>query len=84
MDRRIESGTATVLGVFCDDIRRLALLAMAFSVVGLAATGCSSMGQGVRARLIVPVPSANEYSVGYDDGSYQPPRSPGFNDLTGS
>ena len=73
-----------MLGVFCDDIPRLALLAMAFSVAGLATTGCSSTGQGVKARLIVPVPSANEYSVRYDDRSYQPPRSPGFNDLTGS
>jgi hypothetical protein len=73
-----------VLGVSCDDIRRLALVAMAFSVAGLATTGCSSMGQDVKARLIVPVPSSNEYVVGYDDGSYLPPRSPGFNDLTGS
>jgi hypothetical protein len=72
------------MGVFCDDIRRLALLAMVLSIAGLATIGRSSTRQGVKAGLIVPVPSAHKYSVGNDDGSYQPPRSPGFNDLTGS
>lgn len=47
-------------------------------------TGCSSPGGGVKAGLIAPVINTQPGSVIENDGFYQPPRSPGFNDLTGS
>jgi hypothetical protein len=45
-------------------------------------TGCSSTGTNFAARLVSPA-AANDRNV-EDQGSYQPPRSPGFNDLFGS
>jgi hypothetical protein len=71
-------------GFFFNDMGRAALLAVVFGVVVLLATGCSSTGTGVKAGLIAPVTSASQDSVPEDDGFYHPPRSPGFNDLTGS
>jgi hypothetical protein len=71
-------------GLFFDDIGRAALLAVIFGLALVLATGCSSTGGGVKAGLISPVTSAHQGSVREDDGFYQPPRSPGFNDLSGS
>jgi hypothetical protein len=71
-------------GFFCNDMGRAALLAVVFGVVVVLATDCSSTGGGVKAGLIAPVTSAPQDSVPEDDGFYHPPRSPGFNDLTGS
>lgn len=58
--------------------------AVFFGLAVLVATGCSSTGGGIKAGLVVPVNSSHQGSVSEDDGFYQPPRSPGFNDLTGS
>ena len=55
-----------------------------FGLAVLLATGCASTGGDVRTGLIAPVTTAHQGSVQEDDGFYQPPRSPGFNDLTGS
>jgi hypothetical protein len=55
-----------------------------FGLAILLATGCASTGGGVRTGLIAPVTTAHQGSVQEGDGFYQPPRSPGFNDLTGS
>ena len=55
-----------------------------FGLAVLLATGCASTGGGVRTGLIAPAATAHQGSVQEDDGFYQPPRSPGFNDLTGS
>ena len=55
--------------------------------VGLAvllATGCASTGGGLRTGLIAPLTRADQGSLQEGDGFYQPPRSPGYNDLTGS
>jgi hypothetical protein len=71
-------------GLFSKDIGRVALLAGVFSVGILVMTGCSSTGGGVKAALIAPVASAQQESIREDDEFYQPPRSPGFNDLNGS
>jgi hypothetical protein len=71
-------------GFFFNDMGRAALLAVAFGVAVVLATGCSSTGGGVKAELIAPVTNAPQDSVPEDDGFYHPPRSPGFNDLTGS
>jgi hypothetical protein len=69
-------------GLFLKDIRRSALLALVFGVAVVLTTGCSATGEGVKAELIAPVASYG--STIEDDGFYQPPRSPGFNDVTGS
>ena len=71
-------------GFFINDIGRAALLAVVFVVAVLLATGCSSAGGGVKAGLITPTINSQQNSDPQDDGWYQPPRSPGFNDLTGS
>lgn len=55
-----------------------------FGLAVLLATGCASTGGGVRTGLLAPVTTAHQGSVQEGDGFYQPPRSPGFNDLTGS
>jgi len=55
-----------------------------FGLAVLVATGCASTGGGFRTGLIAPVATTLQGSVQEDDGFYHPPRSPGFNDLTGS
>ena len=71
-------------GLFFNDIGRAALLAVLFGLAIVLTTSCSSTGGSVKAGLIFPVTSAHQGSVREDNGFYQPPRSPGFNDLTGS
>jgi hypothetical protein len=71
-------------GFFFNDMGRAALLAVIFGVVVMLATGCSSTGTGVSTRLVSPVLATQDSSDSQDDGWYQPPRSPGFNELTGS
>jgi hypothetical protein len=71
-------------GLFFDDIGRAALLAVFFGLAIVLATGCSSTSGSVKAGLIVPVVSTQQGTVPENNGFYQPPRSPGFNDLAGS
>jgi len=66
------------------DRGRAALLAIVFGGVVAITTGCSSTEGSVRAGLIAPVIKTQTGTVPEDDGFYRPPRSPGFNDLTGS
>ena len=65
------------------DVGRAALLAIALGGV-VAASGCSSTEGSVRAGLIAPVVKTQAGTVPEDEGFYRPPRSLGFNDLTGS
>jgi hypothetical protein len=69
-------------GLFLKDVRRSALLALVFGVAAVLTTGCSSTGGNAKAGLIAPV--ATYGSTLEDEGFYQPQRSPGYNDLTGS
>jgi hypothetical protein len=55
-----------------------------FGFAVLLATGCASTGGGFRTGLIAPLTPAHQGSVQEGDDFYQPPRSPGYNDLTGS
>ena len=55
-----------------------------FGLPILLVTGCAPTGGGVSTGLIAPVTTAHHGSVQEGDGFYQPPRSPGYNDLTGS
>jgi hypothetical protein len=71
-------------GVFSNQIRQSPLLAVVLATTIVLATGCSSIGTGFSARLISPNPANQQTSNSEDDGWYQPPRSPGFNDLFGS
>ena len=71
-------------GFFFNDMGRAALLAVIFGVVIMLATGCASTGTGISARLVSPVLATQGNSDSQDDGWYQPPRSPGFHDETGS
>ena len=63
---------------------RAALLAIVLGGVVAVTSGCSSTGEGVKAGLIAPVMKTQAGTVPEDGSFYQPPRSPGFNDLTGS
>jgi hypothetical protein len=71
-------------GFFFNDMGRATLLVVILGVVVILATGCSSTGTGFSTRLVSPVAATKGNSDPQDDGWYQPPRSPGFNDLTGS
>jgi hypothetical protein len=60
------------------------LLTAIFGVAVVLATGCGSTSGGVKTALISPVTNTRQSSPPEDGGLYQPLRSPGFNDLTGS
>jgi hypothetical protein len=84
-DRASSSGvTNDCSNRFWNDMGPAVLLAVVFRVGVLLTTGCSSTDRGVNAALIAPVTSAKHDSVREDDGFYQPPKSRGFSDLTGS
>ena len=71
-------------GAFWDPIRRAALLAVALGTTVVLATGCSSTGTGINARLISPVPTNQQAANFEDDTWYRPSLSPGFDsDLFG-
>ena len=70
---------------FWDHIRRAALLTLTLGTTVVLATGCSSTGTGINARLISPVPNNQQAANSEADNWYQPSRSPGFDpDLFGS
>ena len=71
-------------GGFRDHIRRAALLAVALGTTVVLATGCSSTGTGMNARLISAAPTSQQ-AANFEDGNwYQPSLSPGFDsDLFG-
>jgi hypothetical protein len=73
-------------GVFAKHIARAALLLpVALGATVLLATGCSSTGAELDARLISPVPNNQQATNSEADNWYQPSRSPGFDpDLFGS
>jgi hypothetical protein len=65
-------------GALWDHVRRAALLAVALGTTVVLATGCSSTGAGINARLISPVPT-NQQAANFDDDNwYRPSLSPGF------
>lgn len=68
-------------GLFFNEIRQRALLLAIFALAIAVASGCTSTGGDVRAGLIAPVTGADRSSNG---SHYQAPRSPGFNDISGS
>jgi hypothetical protein len=68
----------------CNNVGRATLLSAIFGVAVVLATGCASTSGGVKTALIYPVTNARQSSPPEDGGLYQPLRSPGFNDLTGS
>ena len=71
-------------GGFWDHIRRAALLAVALGTTVVLATGCSSTGTKINARLISPVPTNQQAANFGEDNWYQPSLSPGFDsDLFG-
>ena len=71
-------------GAFWNHIRRPALLAVALGTTVVLATGCSSTGTKINARLISPVPT-NQQAANFEyENWYQPSLSPGFDsDLFG-
>jgi hypothetical protein len=71
-------------GAVWDHIRRAALLAVAFGTTVVLATGCSSTGAGMNARLISPVPTNQQAASFENENWYRPSLSPGFDsDLFG-
>jgi hypothetical protein len=72
-------------GAILVHIGRSALFAVALGTTVVLATGCSSTGTGLNARLISPVLPNQQATNFEDDNWYQPSRSPGFDsDLFGS
>jgi hypothetical protein len=73
-------------GVFAQHIARAALLLpVALGATVVLATGCSSTGTALDARLISPIPNNQQATHSEADNWYQPSRSPGFDpDLFGS
>jgi len=69
---------------FLADIGCPALLALLFGLMVALTTSCTSTGGGVKAGLIAPVVTVSQTSANENDCFYQPPRGPGFNELTGS
>ena len=65
-------------GAWWDHIRRAALLAVALGTTVVLATGCSSTGTGISARLISPVPTNLQAANFGEENWYQPSLSPGF------
>jgi hypothetical protein len=53
-------------GFFFNDMGRAALLAVIFGVVVMLATGCSSTGGAVKARLMEPQPNADIVAANRD------------------
>ena len=71
-------------GAFWNHTTRPALLAIALWTTVVLATGCSSTGTGISARLISPVPANQQAANFEDDNWYQTALSPGFDsDLFG-
>jgi hypothetical protein len=73
-------------GVFAEHVARaVLLLPVALGATVVLATGCSSTGTALDARLISPVPN-NQQATNSEVGNwYQPSRSPGFDpDFFGS
>jgi hypothetical protein len=71
-------------GLFFNDMGRTAFLTVILGVGVVLATGCSQTGMGFSTKLVSPVRTTQDDSDPQDDGWYQPPRSPGFDDLTRS
>ena len=73
-------------GVFAKHIAGAALLLpVALGATVVLATGCSSTGTELDARLISPVPNNQQATNSEADNWYPPSRSPGFDpDLFGS
>jgi hypothetical protein len=69
---------------FLDRIGREELLAVVLGITVVLAPGCSSTGTAFNTRLISPLQTNQQAANFENDGSYQPPRSPGFHDLFGS
>ena len=67
-----------------NNVGRAALLAIVLDGVVAITAACSSTEGSVRAGLIAPVVKTQAGTVPEDEGFYRPPRSPDFNDLTGS
>jgi hypothetical protein len=71
-------------GTVLNHMRRAALPAVTLVVAIVLATGCSSTGAGLNARLTSPIPTDPWAPNSEDDSLYQPPRSPAFDpDLFG-
>jgi hypothetical protein len=67
--------------LFVRHIERAGLLALALGATVVLATGCSSTGTGLGARLISPVPNKQLTTNSEDDSWYQRSRSPALGDF---
>jgi hypothetical protein len=68
-------------GLSVKHIERAGLLAVALGAIAVLATGCSSTGAGLGARLISPVPNKRLTTNSEDDSWYQRSRSPALSDF---
>jgi hypothetical protein len=77
------SHSCSCYGRFTNEIRQCALLAITLGIAAVLTTGCASTGGVVDA---IPITSilANKQAADADvNNIYQPPRSPGLNELAG-
>ncbi|MBV8225518.1 MAG: hypothetical protein JO232_10055 [Verrucomicrobia bacterium] len=70
-------------GRFTNEIRRCALLAIALGIAAVLTTGCASTGGAVDAIPITSFPANKQAADADVNNIYQPPRSPGFDELAG-
>jgi len=72
-------------GVFLNETTRAALLTVVLGITVVLSTGCAStsMGHGVSARLTSPVTNSQQAADAQENDTYQPARSPAFNEFLG-
>jgi hypothetical protein len=66
-------------GIFAREVVRTGFLTITLGAAVLLTSSCASSDNGFNARLTTPAASAGQAAVTTSD-TYQPPRSPGFDE----
>jgi hypothetical protein len=74
--------TGASYGIFKKEVVRSGFLTIALGIAILLTSSCASSNRGVNARLITPVASGEQADAMASD-TYQPPRSPAFDQYLG-
>jgi hypothetical protein len=69
-------------GIFAREVVRTGFLSIALGVAVLLTSSCASSNRGFKASLITPVASGEQADAMTSD-TYQPARSPGFDEYLG-
>jgi hypothetical protein len=74
--------TRACYGIFAKEVVRTGFLSIALGVAVLLTSSCASSNGGFKASLITPVASGEQADAMTSD-TYQPARSPGFDEYLG-